>query len=124
MRYSADYEVHKPLLGYSSPEQADPSISSPPCAVQPFLGMAAYAAPLCYVFQPASLHSVLLHLYGRLWCRLNVLTSDHHTLLQTCSTFEHLLLHANIKLFMHLTRLGMKPLHVRWKGEPLNNFQS
>jgi hypothetical protein len=111
VRFCAAYEVHKPLLGYASAEQ-DRASSSPPCAVQPFLGLAAYAAPLCYVFDRVSLQSVLSASYCRLWCRLNVLTSDHHTLLQTCSTFEHLLIHANHKLFQHLCKIGLKPLHV------------
>jgi len=111
IRFRADYEVHKPLLGYASAEQSKDS-SSPPCAVQPFLGLAAYAAPLCYVFEPVSLQSVLAAAYCRIWCRLNVLTSDHHTLLQVCASFEHLLIHANHKLYLHLCKIGLKPLHV------------
>lgn len=112
VRYGADYEIHRPLLGHSSPEQSNKSVSSPPCAVQPFLGLAAYGAPLCYVAEPVSMHTLLVHSYCRLWCRLNVLSADHNTLLQTCATFEHLLIHANTKLFLHLTKIGVKPLHI------------
>ncbi len=52
--------------------------------------------------------TLFVELYSKLWCRLNVLSSDHNTLLQTCITFEHLLIHINTKLYLHLTKLYIK----------------
>lgn len=128
IRQSADYETHKPLLGHACPEQQLQystkngnkygnnnmgGVSSPPCGVQPFLGLAAYFAPLCYVSNsPACTYSLAYLTYCRIWCRMNVLTSDDQTLLQTCCTFENLLIHCNMKLFLHLLKLGIKPLNV------------
>ena len=139
IRYMADYETHKPLLGHACTEQQQQynnsnntnntsntsnttsnststtgGVSSPPSGVQPFLGLAAYFAPLCYVSNnPACTYSLAYLSYCRIWCRMNVLTSDDQTLLQTCCTFENLLVHCNMKLFLHLLKLGIKPLNVR-----------
>lgn len=81
--------------------------------MQPFLGFATYFAPLCYVFRDrTSLYSVSRALYCRLWCKLNVFSSDPDTLLTVCRTFEELLLQSHSALFLHLVAIGFQPLKV------------
>ena len=112
MREDCHYQVHSPLLNKLQPTFAA-ATAMPPCAVQPFLGLATYFAPLCYVIkQRASLYTMSRLLYCQLWCRLNVLSSDPNTLLPVCKLFEVLLLQMQPRLFMHLVNIGLQPLKV------------
>jgi len=112
VRHNAVYEVHRPLHGLVTAEQG-PGVTAPPSAVQPFLGLAIYFAPLCYVFRDrAALYSASRILWCRLWCRLNVLSGDAGTLLHVCATFESLLMSAHPRLFIHLVNIGVQPLQV------------
>ncbi len=114
VRQLAEYEIHKPLLHHGSVDQ-DKLIASPPSAVQPFLGLSAYFAPLGYLFNgvnQAALYGVARALYCQFWCRLNVICSDNGTLLQTCATFEHLLSTVQPRLYLHLVKIGVNPLHI------------
>lgn len=127
VRRTCEYEIHKPLLGLACAEQ-EKNVSAPPNAVQPFLGLAAYFAPLCYVFvrcygsddtnvasatrSSAGLYSMVQQTYCRLWCKMNVISSDKNTLLHVAATFETLLMTSDPKLFMHMLSIGIKPLHV------------
>ena len=94
-----------------------PPSSSPPCsppsAVQPFLGLAIYFAPLCYVLRDrVALYSLSRQLWVRLWCKLNVISGDPGTLMHVCATFENLLFSMHPKLFLHCLRLGVQPLQI------------
>ncbi|KAJ1384045.1 hypothetical protein B484DRAFT_298524, partial [Ochromonadaceae sp. CCMP2298] len=92
IRHSAHYLIHAPILGHLPPP-LDPQQAMPPSAVQPYLGLAAYFAPLCYVYRVLpSLYSVTRALYCGFWCRLNVLSGDANTLLPVCKTFETVLM--------------------------------
>jgi len=112
VRQNCHYQVHAPLLGQLSPDlSADTAM--PPCAVQPYLGLATYFAPLCYVYKSrASLYAVSRVLWCQLWCRLNVLSSDSNTLLSLCKTFEALLIQVQPRLVLHLVNIGMQPLKI------------
>jgi hypothetical protein len=88
-------------------------MASPPCAVQPFLGLASYFAPLCYLYtHKSSMYAVARSLWCQVWCRLNVLSGDEGTLLHTCKTFEDLLATVHPRLFLHLLKMGLNPLHI------------
>ena len=101
-------------------------VAAPPSAVQPFLGLCSYFAPLCFVFRSSrplqcgrakeggsgALYSVARAAYCQIWCRLNVLSSDPGTLLYVCKVFEELLITTHPKLFLHLVNIGVQPLHV------------
>lgn len=90
-----------------------PSTPSPPCGVQPFLGFCAYLCPLCYLYNDsAALYSLARSFYCRLWCRLNVISGDENCLLRICSTFESLLLQSDLRLYLHLLKINLQPLHV------------
>lgn len=98
---------------------ADPSSPSSPsstpsgCTVRPFLGLANYTAPLCYLYtDKAALYSMSSQLWSQLWCKLNVISGDRGTLLHVCKTFENLLATLNPKLFFHLLSLNIHPLRV------------
>lgn len=95
---------------------ADPSSPSPTpsgCTVQPFLGLANYTAPLCYLYtDKAALYSMSSQLWSKLWCKLNVISGDKGSLLHVCKTFENLLATLNPKLFFHLLSLNIQPLRV------------
>lgn len=81
--------------------------------MQPFLGFSAYLCPLCYLYNDsAALYSTVRSFYCRLWCRLNVISGDENCLLRICSTFESLLLQTDLRLSLHLTKIGLQPLHV------------
>lgn len=86
---------------------------APPSGIQPFLGFCAYLCPLCYLYNDsAALYSLARSFYCRLWCRLNVISGDENTLLRICATFESLLLQTDLRLFLHLLKIGSNPLHV------------
>ena len=94
-------------------EEVEKDATAPTSAVQPFLGLAIYAAPLCYIFgDRAALYSAHKVLWTRLWCRMNVISGDEGTLLSVCATFENLLMSANPSLFLHLVKIGVQPLLV------------
>lgn len=59
-----------------------------------------------------SLYSFAKTSFAKLWCRLNVHTSDQGTLLHTCSAFESLLLAACPALSLHLVNIGLNPAQV------------
>ena len=124
----SDYEVHQsgrdenfdvkisksvqPVVG-SQPNNSGGQYMTPQSAVQPFLGLASYFAPLCYLYADmAGLYSVTRALWCKLWCRLNVISGDRNTLLYVCKTFENLLASLHPRLFIHLLNLGVNPLHV------------
>ena len=90
------------------------SPSSPPrCTVQPFLGLASYTAPLCYLYtDKAALYSMSSQLWSQLWCKLNVISGDKGTLLYVCKIFENLLATLDPKLFLHLLSLDIQPLRI------------
>jgi hypothetical protein len=89
------------------------STCAPPCGVQPFLGFCSYLCPLCYLYNdPSALYSLARSFYCRLWCRLNVISGDENTLLRICSTFESLLLQSDLRLYLHLLKINLQPLHV------------
>jgi Rab-GTPase-TBC domain len=96
------------------PSSSSPSSPSPSgCAVQPFLGLANYTAPLCYLYtDKATLYSMSSQLWAKLWCKLNVITGDRGALLCVCKTFENLLAALDPKLFLHLLSLNIQPLRV------------
>jgi hypothetical protein len=95
------------------PTEGTEAMACPPCGVQPFLGLASYFAPLCYLFKDqTSIYSVARLMYARLWSRMNVITSDPGTLLHVCCTFESLLASVHLRLFLHLLSLGVQPLQV------------
>jgi hypothetical protein len=125
VRFNSAYEVHRPLLGLAAASGGavsgggdaqpvlSPSSSSPPSAVQPFLGFAIYFAPLCYVYRDrVALYSVARQLWVRLWCKLNVLSGDEGTLMHVCGTFESLLFSLHPRLFLHCLKIGVQPLQV------------
>jgi hypothetical protein len=90
-----------------------PSTCAPPCGIQPFLGFCAYLCPLCYLYNDFSaLYSLARSFYCRLWCRLNVISGDENTLLRICATFESLLLQSDLRLYLHLLKINIQPLHV------------
>jgi len=108
LRYNSDYEIHKPLL----PDMKQ-NISTPPCAIQPFLGLARYFGPICYIFKNRiSLYSMARLTFAKLWCRMNVFSADPGTLLHTCKTFESLLICLHPKLFLHLINIDVPPMQV------------
>ena len=129
VRAAALYEVHEPILGGAnghgvgaypafravvtgSGDGAAP-LASPPSAVQPFLGLASYFAPLCFLYaQKPAMYTVARALWCKLWCKLNVLSGDEGTLLHVCKTFENLLAMVHPRLCLHLIALGLPPLHV------------
>ena len=51
-------------------------------------------------------------MYSRLWCKLNVISSDSGTLIHLCKTFEDLLLSWDPALFMHLLSVNVAPLSI------------
>lgn len=113
IRNEAQYKIHNPLTGLLDAAHFPSTAAVPPCAVQPFLGLALYHAPLCYLYRDrASLYFVSRSLYAKLWCRLNVITSDKGTLLSVCRLFETLLMMSQPRLFLHLARIGVQPLHI------------
>lgn len=107
MRQNCHYEIHRPILDLMDGSAA------PPCGIQPFLGLSAYTAPLCYIFRSrASLYSISREMFCRLWCKMNVLSADSGTLLSVCKTFECLLIEINPHLFIHLMKLNAQPLKI------------
>ena len=88
---------------------------APTSAVQPFLGLAIYTAPLCYIFgDRAALYSAHKVLWARLWCRMNVISGDEGTLLSVCATFENLLMSSNPSL--------SHPSHQNWRPAFVNCY--
>lgn len=120
---NAQYLVHKPLFGLmsnSGHRSLTPNIASPPCGIQPFLGFCAYLCPLCYLYNDsAALYSLARSFYCRLWCRLNVISGDENCLLRICSTFESLLLQSDLRLYLHLLKINLHPLHVYFSLFPI-----
>ena len=114
VRANAFYEIHAAVHGLAQGQGARPSpLSSPPSAVQPFLGFSTYFAPLCYVFRDkVSLYSASRLLWAKIWCKMNVLSGDNGTLLHVCATFESLLMTLHPRLFLHLINVGVQPLKV------------
>ncbi len=87
--------------------------AAPQCGVQPFLGLSAYFSPLCYLYEdPETLYFVARNMYCKIWCRMNVITGDENCLLYVCKCFESFLLQLDMRLYLHLTRLGISPLQV------------
>jgi len=102
---NTEYQIHAPLIGHAADNDNTPS---PPSGIQPFLGLASYFAPLCYIYKKkASLYAVSRALYTKIWCKMNVLSSDAGTLLHVCQTFESLVIAANPRLFLHLINIGI-----------------
>ena len=101
-------------------------VAGPPSAVQPFLGLCSYFAPLCFILRSSrplqagrakeggqgALYTMTRVTYQRIWCRMNVLSSDPGTLLYVCKLFEELLLSQHPRLFLHLVNMGVQPLYV------------
>lgn len=87
-----------------------------PSAVQPFLGLACYFAPLGYVIRRGpAFYSLSREIYCQLWCKMTVLSGDTGTLLHVCKTFESLLLEAHPRLFLHLVNIGIQPLQIAFQ---------
>lgn len=67
----------------------------PPSGVLPFHGLAAYLAPLCYLYSsPAALYAVWHAMYCQHWCYLHTLSSSpapRAGLAVLCRTFQNLL---------------------------------
>lgn len=114
---NSQYLIHKPLVGLlanSGHRSFTATTCAPPCGMQPFLGFCAYLCPLCYLYNDsAALYSTIRSFYCRLWCRLNVISGDENSLLRICATFESLLLQTDLKLSLHLAKIGLQPLHVK-----------
>jgi hypothetical protein len=92
-----------------------PSTCAPPCGIQPFLGFCSYLCPLCYLYNDSSaLYSLARSFYCRLWCRLNVISGDENCLLRICASFESLLLQSDLRLYLHLLKINLQPLHVQF----------
>lgn len=109
---NAAYEIHSPF-SHQIGDEYKADVPAPPCGVQPFLGLALYFAPLCYVLSnKASLYHVTRYLYCRLWCKLNVISEDEGTLVPLCRIFECLLIRAHPKLFIHLVNIGLNPVKI------------
>ena len=111
----AQYLIHKPLLGliHNTDKHYNDSTAAPPNAVLPFMGLGAYFCPLSYIARdPNCIYAIAKPLYCQLWCRLNVISSDSGTIMQLCQLFESLVMSVNMKLFLHLRRIGLKPLQV------------
>ena len=101
-------------------------VAGPPSAVQPFLGLCSYFAPLCFIFRSSrplqagrskedghgALYSMTRVTYQRIWCRMNVLSSDPGTLIYVCKLFEDILMSQHPRLFLHLVNIGVQPLYV------------
>ena len=105
VRENSLYEIHKKIDIAGD--------TSSPSGVQPYLGLAAYFAPLCYIYKwGASMYSVARESYCQLWCKLSVLSGDSGTLLHVCKTFENLLLETQPRLFLHLVNIGIQPLQI------------
>mmetsp|Transcript_403 Transcript_403/g.755 ORF Transcript_403/g.755 Transcript_403/m.755 type:complete len:566 (+) Transcript_403:85-1782(+) len=113
---NSQYQVHKPLTGQvhlCGHRAFTASTPSPPCGLQPFLGFAAYLSPLCYLYgDSADLYSVCRAWFCGVWCRMNVISGDEGCLPHICAIFESLLLQVDLRLFLHLARVGVQPLHV------------
>lgn len=90
--------------------------AAPPCGIQPFLGLATYFAPLCYIYKDkVSLYHVSRFFFCNLWCKMNVISSSVEydgTLIYVCKTFESLLIQSHPQLFLHLINIGLPPLKV------------
>lgn len=87
----------------------------PPSGLVPFSGLAALAAPLCFVFGAADvLFAVWRALYAQLFCRLHAISSDGESLLGLCRTFESLVAATSGPVVLHLQRLGVRLLD--WAG--------
>jgi hypothetical protein len=87
-----------------------------PSAVQPFLGLACYFAPLGYVCRRGpGFYSLAREIYCQVWCRMVVLSGDAGTLLHVCKTFENLILEAHPRLFLHLVNIGIQPLQIAFQ---------
>ena len=125
----ADYLIHCPLYLKAQPQggssqhddtdmsrknaDTEASIACPPNGIQPFLGLAKYIAPLCYLFtENVTVYTTMRALYCRIWCAMNVISSTPGTLYHVCQTFERLLVEGNIKLYSHLLNLKIEPLQV------------
>lgn len=115
----AEFLIHAPLylqsgVGQTQDAGAKTAVeASPPNGIQPFLGFAKYIAPVCYCFlDNVSIYTTLRAMYCRLWCAMNVITSNAGTLYHVCQTFERLLLEGNIRLYSHLKSLKVEPLQV------------
>jgi hypothetical protein len=114
VREQAAYEIHAPLHRQLHGDYE--GWAAPPCGIQPFLGLANYFAPLCYIFKDkVSLYHVSKYLFCNFWCKLNVISSSivhDGTLLYICKLFENLLMQLQPQLFLHLVNIGLPPLKV------------
>lgn len=109
---NCEYEIHKPLMS-EDPAAPGQMFACPPSGVQPFLGLAGYFAPLGYIYRdPVEWYSVIRLMYTRIWCRMNVLSSDSNTLLTVCKCFESLVASVNMRLLLHLNSIGVQPLKI------------
>ncbi|GMH89203.1 hypothetical protein TrST_g12976 [Triparma strigata] len=95
-------------------EMSDGSTTSiPSSGVQPFKGFVNYIAPLSLVYEDEErIYFTFRGMYSRLWCKLNVISSDSGTLIHLCKTFEDLLLSWDPALFMHLLSVNVAPLSI------------
>lgn len=114
------YQVHKPLLGMmadSGYKQYSLDTAAPPCGIQPFLGLSAYFAPLCFLYNDsAELYSLGRSSFCRVWSQLNIISGEKNCLLYVCKTFESLLIQSHMNLYLYLIKLGVNPLQVCLDG--------
>lgn len=88
----------------------------PLSGVVPFHGMAAFAAPLCYLYRsPAAVFHMFRAMYCRHWCRLHVLADTpppQLSLLGLCRVATDLLQELDPEVVAHLCQLGCSPVRV------------
>jgi hypothetical protein len=112
------HQVHKPLLGMmtdSGYKQYTASTAAPPCGIQPFLGLSAYFAPLCFLYNDsAELYSLCRSSFCGVFSQLYIISGQTYCLLYVCKTFESLLIQTHMNLYLYLVKLGVNPLQV-WK---------
>ena len=85
----------------------------PPCGLQPFRGLASYAAPLCYLStDPTTVFLLFRKMFVTHWCWLNTLTSRKPGIVSLCRTFEQILQNAEPDLFFHLNDIGVPPIRI------------
>lgn len=111
------YLIHKPILGFlnftTKTKTLTPRHASPLNGIQPFLGLATSFAPLCYIYpSPTAVYALTKMIYCKLWCKLNVISADEGCLLHLCKTFENFVLQSDLRLYLHLIRLGISPLQI------------
>lgn len=118
IRINSLYSIHQPLFPKILSASQDiqwigAETCVPPCGVLPFAGLSMYNAPMCYLYRNRpSLYSLCRVAYARLWCKLNVVSSDVDTILPICFLFECLVMESCPRLFIHLVKIGVQPLQI------------